>query len=96
MSWSKNHGFLPLLLGFQGPFGADSPMTHPGVNASREIDCPPNSFNLDGDAANGCEVGRLGDPQWSPVIHDDWIWGYCKLETCKLWLWFKMFKLMVP
>ena len=54
----------------EGTFGISGPTVHrwihPGVNASREIDCPPNSFNLDGDAANGCEVDRLGDPQSSP------------------------------
>lgn len=40
-----------------------------GVNASREIDCPPNSFNLDGDAANGCEVGCPKVPGANLIAH---------------------------
>ena len=31
-----------------------------GVNASRHIECNENTFDLDGDAANGCEVDGMG------------------------------------
>jgi len=34
-----------------------SPTVAGGVNASRHIECNENTFDLDGDAANGCEVG---------------------------------------
>ena len=48
-------------VGFWGSVGVVRFVFGPGgVNASRHIECNENTFDLDGDAANGCEVDWMG------------------------------------